>query len=86
MQIFESFENPMTSSGNRSNGSHENGKMVALLEVFIKKYIQCYGCGNPKTEDLISKTQMISLRCAACGYISDVDTRAKLTTFILKKL
>lgn len=66
------------------NGSHDNGKMVALLEVFIKKYVQCYGCGNPETEILISKTQMISLRCAACGYISDVDMRDKLTTFILK--
>lgn len=66
------------------NGSHDNAKMVALLEVFIKKYVQCYGCGNPETEILISKTQMISLRCAACGYISDVDMRDKLTTFILK--
>ena len=43
------------------NGSHDNGKMVALLEVFIKKYVQCYGCGNPEIEILISKTQMISL-------------------------
>lgn len=66
------------------NGSHDNAKIVALLEVFIKKYVQCYGCGNPETEILISKTQMISLRCAACGYISDVDMRDKLTTFILK--
>lgn len=66
------------------NGSHDNAKMVSLLEVFIKKYVQCYGCGNPETEILISKTQMISLRCAACGYLSDVDMRDKLTTFILK--
>ena len=86
MQKFESFENPMAGSGNQSNGSHGNGKMVALLEAFIKKYVQCYGCGNPETKILISKTQMISLRCAACGYISDVDMREKLTTFILKKL
>ena len=85
MQRFESFENPMAGSGNRSNGSHDNGKMVALLDFFINKYVQCYGCGNPETEILISKTQMISLRCAACGYISDVDMREKLTTFILKK-
>ena len=27
---------------------------------------------------------MISLRCGACGYISVVDMRDKLTTFILK--
>jgi len=66
------------------NGAHDNSKLVALLEVFIKKYVQCYGCGNPETEILISKTQMISLKCAACGHISDVDMRDKLTTFILK--
>ncbi|KAE8701630.1 putative Auxin response factor [Hibiscus syriacus] len=29
-------------------------------------------------------TQMITLKCAACGYFSDVDMRDKLTTFILK--
>lgn len=66
------------------NGAHDNSKLVALLEIFIKKYVQCYGCGNPETEILISKTQMISLKCAACGHISDVDMRDKLTTFILK--
>lgn len=66
------------------NGAHDSAKLVALLEIFIKKYVQCYGCGNPETEILISKTQMISLKCAACGYVSDVDMRDKLTTFILK--
>ena len=58
--------------------------MVALLEFFIKKYVQFYGYGNLETEILISKMQMISLRCAACGYIYDVDMQDKLTTFILK--
>lgn len=66
------------------NGAHDNSKLVALLEIFIKKYVQCYGCGNPETEILISKSQMITLKCAACGFVSDVDMRDKLTTFILK--
>ncbi|GLJ52815.1 hypothetical protein SUGI_1125220 [Cryptomeria japonica] len=66
------------------NGSHDTAKLAALLEIFIKKYVQCYGCGNPETEILISKTQMITLKCAACGYVSEVDMRDKLTTFILK--
>ncbi|CAN6243050.1 unnamed protein product [Urochloa humidicola] len=66
------------------NGAHDTSKLAGLLEVFIKKYVQCYGCGNPETEILISKTQMISLKCAACGFVSDVDMRDKLTTFILK--
>ncbi|KAJ8762980.1 hypothetical protein K2173_023109 [Erythroxylum novogranatense] len=66
------------------NGAHETAKLAGLLENFIKKYVQCYGCGNPETEILISKTQMISLKCAACGFVSDVDMRDKLTTFVLK--
>ncbi|KAJ7959078.1 eukaryotic translation initiation factor 5-like [Quillaja saponaria] len=66
------------------NGAHETPKLAGLLENFIKKYVQCYGCGNPETEIIITKTQMITLKCAACGFISDVDMRDKLTTFILK--
>lgn len=65
------------------NGAHETSKLVQLLEIFIKKYVQCYGCGNPETEIVITKTQMITLKCAACGYLSDVDMRDKLTTFII---
>lgn len=66
------------------NGSHETAKLAGLLENFIKKYVQCYGCGNPETEVIISKSQMIVLKCAACGFLSDVDMRDKLTTFMLK--
>ncbi|XP_051124179.1 eukaryotic translation initiation factor 5-like [Andrographis paniculata] len=66
------------------NGAHDTGKLAALLENFIKKFVQCYGCGNPETEIIITKSQMINLKCAACGFISEVDMRDKLTTFILK--
>lgn len=66
------------------NGAHDTAKLAGLLENFIKKYVQCYGCGNPETEIIITKTQMINLKCAACGFVSDVDMRDKLTTFILK--
>ncbi|GMP31037.1 hypothetical protein CsSME_00005421 [Camellia sinensis var. sinensis] len=66
------------------NGSHDTAKLAGLLENFIKKYVQCYGCGNPETEVLITKSQMVQLRCAACGFVSDVDMRDKLTAFILK--
>ncbi|XP_077240554.1 eukaryotic translation initiation factor 5-like [Tasmannia lanceolata] len=66
------------------NGAHDTAKLAGLLENFIKKYVQCYGCGNPETEIIITKTQMITLKCAACGFLSDVDMRDKLTTFILK--
>ena len=66
------------------NGAHDTSKLAGLLEIFIKKYVQCYGCGNPETEILITKTQMIQLKCAACGFVSDVNMKDKITTFILK--
>ncbi|XP_073149856.1 eukaryotic translation initiation factor 5-like [Henckelia pumila] len=66
------------------NGAHDTAKLAGLLETFIKKYVQCYGCGNPETEILITKNQMIQLKCAACGFVSDVDMRDKLTSFIVK--
>ncbi|KAL1199490.1 putative eukaryotic translation initiation factor 5-2 [Cardamine amara subsp. amara] len=66
------------------NGAHNTSKLAGLLENFIKKYVQCYGCGNPETEIIITKAQMVNLKCAACGFISEVDMRDKLTNFILK--
>ncbi|XP_051150788.1 probable eukaryotic translation initiation factor 5-1 [Andrographis paniculata] len=66
------------------NGAHDTSKLAGLLENFIKKFVQCYGCRNPETEIIITKSQMINLKCAACGFISEVDMRDKLTTFILK--
>ncbi|KAJ0024248.1 hypothetical protein Pint_08260 [Pistacia integerrima] len=66
------------------NGAHDTAKLAGLLENFIKKYVQCYGCGNPETDIVITKTQMVQLKCAACGFVSDVDMRDKLTTFIIK--
>lgn len=66
------------------NGAHDTTKLASLLETFIKKYVQCYGCGNPETEILITKNQMIQMKCAACGFVSDVDMRDKLATFIVK--
>ena len=32
------------------NGSHDNKKLGDILEGFIKKYVQCYACGNPETQ------------------------------------
>lgn len=66
------------------NGAHDTAKLAGLLENFIKKYVQCYECRNPETEIVITKSQLIILKCAACGFLSDVDMRDKLTTFILK--
>eukprot|EP00241_Pyramimonas_parkeae_P001466 CAMPEP_0114272288 /NCGR_PEP_ID=MMETSP0058-20121206/28370_1 /TAXON_ID=36894 /ORGANISM="Pyramimonas parkeae, CCMP726" /LENGTH=478 /DNA_ID=CAMNT_0001391439 /DNA_START=247 /DNA_END=1683 /DNA_ORIENTATION=+ len=66
------------------NGAHDTSKLMQLLEGFIKRFVQCYACGNPETEIQITKSDCINLQCKACGNISNVDMRHKLTTFILK--
>ena len=65
------------------NGAHDTSKLVELLEQFIKKYVQCYNCGNPETVVKIRK-ENIFLKCKACGHVSDVDMRHRLNTYILK--
>lgn len=31
------------------NGAHDTKMLIDKLEGFIKKYVQCYQCGNPET-------------------------------------
>lgn len=65
------------------NGAHDQKKLSEILESFIKKYVQCYGCGNPETVIKIKK-ENIYLKCKACGFVSTVDPIYKLNTFIIK--
>lgn len=65
------------------NGAHDQKKLSEVLELFIKKYVQCYGCGNPETVIKIKK-ENINLKCKACGFVSTVDPLLKLNTFIIK--
>lgn len=65
------------------NGAHDPKKLAELLEAFIKKYVQCYSCGNPETVVKIKK-ENIFLKCKACGFISEVDPRLRLNSFIIK--
>lgn len=39
-----------------------------LCEGFIKKYVQCYSCGNPETTIRVKK-DFITLKCKACGAV-----------------
>jgi translation initiation factor 5 len=65
------------------NGAHDAKALAEKLEGFIKKYVQCYSCGNPETVVKI-KREDILLKCKACGFVSEVDPRLKLNTFIVK--
>lgn len=66
------------------NGSHEAGRLQELLDGFINKFVLCKKCKNPETTVHI-KDGLITLDCKACGQISDVDLRLKLSGFILKR-
>ncbi|KAL7633842.1 UNVERIFIED_CONTAM: hypothetical protein RMT77_015798 [Armadillidium vulgare] len=67
------------------NGSHEASKLQSLLDGFIRKYVLCPECENPETNLFPNeKKGTIKQTCKACGYQGMVDTRHKLTTFILK--
>lgn len=65
------------------NGAHDAKKLSEILEIFIKKYVQCYNCGNPETVVKVRR-ECIHLKCKACGHTSDVDMRDKLANFIVK--
>ena len=56
---------------------------ITCSQNFIKKYVQCYNCSNPETVVKIKK-ESIYLKCKACGFVSDVDMRHRLNTYILK--
>lgn len=67
------------------NGSHESSKLQSMLDGFIKKYVLCPECENPETVLFPNeKKGTIKQTCKACGHQCFVDTRHKLTTFILK--
>ena len=66
------------------NGAHDSRTLSEVLEGFIKKFVQCYSCGNPETVIEVDKRDFITLTCKACGHVSDVDPRHKLNTFIIK--
>ncbi|KAE8151141.1 domain found in IF2B/IF5-domain-containing protein [Aspergillus avenaceus] len=65
------------------NGAHDAAKLQDYLDGFISKFVLCKKCKNPET-DVIIKDEKIVLDCKACGQRSDVDSRLKLSTFVLR--
>jgi translation initiation factor 5 len=66
------------------NGAHDASKLQDYLDGFISKFVLCKKCKNPETEVNI-KDGNITLDCKACGKISDVDARLKLSAFMVKQ-
>jgi translation initiation factor 5 len=65
------------------NGAHDAAKLQDYLDGFISKFVLCKKCKNPETEIQV-KDGRIKLDCKACGEVSDVDVRLKLSSFVLK--
>uniref|UniRef100_A0A183DSL6 Eukaryotic translation initiation factor 5 n=1 Tax=Gongylonema pulchrum TaxID=637853 RepID=A0A183DSL6_9BILA len=65
------------------NGEHDAAKLQEILDGFIKKFVLCAACENPETTLIVKKGQIQS-RCKACGNISVIDPKHKLSTFIMK--
>lgn len=65
------------------NGAHESAKLQDHLDGFINKFVLCKKCKNPETDVNINNDRIL-LDCKACGQLTDVDLRLKLSGYILK--
>lgn len=65
------------------NGAHDAAKLQDYLDGFISRFVLCKKCKNPET-NVVIKDGRILLDCKACGERSEVDTRLKLSSFVLK--
>ncbi|KAK4359033.1 hypothetical protein RND71_021262 [Anisodus tanguticus] len=59
-------------------------KALSRPASYTTKYFGCELGAQSKFDEKTGTSHMLTLKCAACGFISDVDMRDKLTTFILK--
>ncbi|KII85210.1 hypothetical protein PLICRDRAFT_145990 [Plicaturopsis crispa FD-325 SS-3] len=69
------------------NGAHDAARLRELLDGFIEKFVLCRACKNPETDLVVTtknRHEDIVRDCKACGELTGVDMRHKLTTFILK--
>lgn len=65
------------------NGVHDANELQESLDGFINKFVLCQSCKNPETEIQIKKG-VLQKDCKACGHLSMVDLRHKLSSYILK--
>jgi translation initiation factor 5 len=67
------------------NGAHDAEKLQDWLDVFIQKFVLCKACKNPETDLVVNKKAgTVNRNCKACGQITEVDPRHKLTGVIVK--
>lgn len=66
------------------NGSHQQNELQDSLDGFITKFVLCGACKNPETQIQIKGKGLLQKDCKACGRLTDVDVRHKLSSYILK--
>lgn len=66
------------------NGAHSQGELQDSLDGFINRFVLCGACKNPETQIIVKKNGFLQRDCKACGRITDIDLRHKLSSFILK--
>lgn len=66
------------------NGAHQQSELQDSLDGFITKFVLCGACKNPETQITIKGKGFLQKDCKACGRITDVDLRHKLSSYILK--
>ncbi|KAK0408362.1 hypothetical protein QR680_003909 [Steinernema hermaphroditum] len=65
------------------NGEHDANKLQDILDGFIRKFVLCTACDNPETT-LTVKRNVIHSKCKACGHSGTIDSKHKLSAFIIK--
>lgn len=66
------------------NGAHQQSELQDSLDGFITKFVLCGSCKNPETQIIIKGKGNLQKDCKACGRITDIDLRHKLSSYILK--
>lgn len=66
------------------NGAHQQSELQDSLDGFITKFVLCGACKNPETQIIVKGKGNLQKDCKACGRITDVDLRHKLSLYILK--
>lgn len=66
------------------NGAHDTSELQDSLDGFILKFVLCGSCKNPETEIQIKGKDTLQRDCKACGKITMIDLKHKLSSYILK--
>lgn len=65
------------------NGEKTEKETIDALDKFIQKYVLCPMCNYPEIVILTKKSKIFG-KCNSCGTISELDSKHRLATFILK--